>query len=424
MSISTHVYRKLFIVMFCSCSVMTGFAQPPVNYDEAKVGVYQLPPLLITNSKTKVRSSSDWNHTRRKEVLQLFKENMYGQFPGPDAEMHVVMQKIDSSAIDGLAISKQVRIYLSKGENGPYIDLLLYIPANATQPVPVFTSLNFQGNHNISMDENILISQHYLDFLKFKKADASPTRGAQERRWPVKALIEHGYGLATAYYGDLEQDHADGWKTGIRTSLAHQLHTKPADWSAIGAWAWGLSRILDYLQTDKNVAATKVIVMGHSRLGKTALWAGANDPRFAAVISNNSGEGGAALTRRNYGETLSIITKAFPHWFISKYQSYQDDINTLPMDQHMLLALAAPHPLYVASATNDKWADPYGEFLGAKNAEQVYALFNKKGLGTDQMPAPDMPVGNTIRYHIRTGDHDVLLFDWMQYIKFGDELVK
>lgn len=424
MPISTHVCLRFFMMILFSTSIMSGFAQHAVNYDESKVGVYQLPSPLITNNKERIQTSSGWNNSRRKEVLNLFKENMYGQFPGPAANINYVIQKIDSNAIEGLAISKQVRIYLTKGEKGPYIDLLLYIPANATQPVPVFTSLNFQGNHNISTDENILISQNYLDFLKFKKEKVSSARGIQERRWPVKTLLEHGYGLATAYYGDIEQDYPDGWKTGIRSNLASQLRLQPSQWSAIGAWAWGLSRILDYLQTDKAVAATKVIVMGHSRLGKTALWAAANDTRFAAVISNNSGEGGAALTRRNYGETVKIITNAFPYWFISKYKSYIDDINALPMDQHMLLALAAPRPLYVASATNDKWADPYGEFLGAKNAEQVYALFDKKGLGIDQMPAPDMSVGNTIRYHIRTGDHDMLLFDWMQYITFGDELVK
>lgn len=424
MSTFTHVSLRFFMAMLFSSSVMACFAQHAANYDESKVGAYQLPSPLIINSKEKAQTLSNWNNSRRGEVLQLFKDNMFGQFPGPTGSIHFVVQKIDSNAMEGLAISKQVRIYLSKGKKGPYIDLLLYVPANATHPVPVFTSLNFQGNHNISTDENILISQNYLDFLKFKKEKVPSARGIQERRWPVKTLIQHGYGLATAYYGDVEQDHSDGWKTGIRTSLAHQLRLKPSDWCAIGAWAWGLSRILDYLQTDKDVAATKVIVMGHSRLGKTALWAGANDTRFAAVISNNSGEGGAALTRRNYGETLKIITNAFPHWFISKYKRYADDVNALPMDQHMLLALAAPRPLYVASATNDKWADPYGEFLGAKNAEPVYMLFDKKGLGTDQMPAPDISIGNTIRYHIRTGDHDMLLFDWMQYIKLSDELVK
>jgi hypothetical protein len=424
MSTSTNIYLRCLMAICFSASVMPGFAQHSANYDESKVGTYTLPSPLITSNNKPVQTASDWNKHRRKEVLQLFKDNMYGQVPGPLSTIHFVMQHIDSNAVEGLAISKQVRIYFTKGDKGPYIDLLLYLPAHATKPVPVLTSLNFEGNHNISRDEHIILSQNYLDFLQFKKQKVVTTRGGQETRWPVKALIEHGYGLATAYYGDLEQDHAEGWQTGIRTTLASQFHLKPADWSAIGAWAWGLSRMLDYLQSDKDIDAKRVIVMGHSRLGKTALWAGANDTRFAAVISNNSGEGGAALSHRNYGENISIITTAFPHWFLAKYKNYIDNVNALPMDQHMLIALAAPRPVYVASATNDKWADPYGEFLGAKNAEPVYALFGKKGLGTDKMPAPDTSIGNTIRYHIRTGDHDMLLFDWMQYVKFADDLLK
>lgn len=424
MPTSTHVYLRFFMAMFLSSSAISGFAQKNPNYTESAVGSYQLPSPLINNQHKKVRTSSDWNGHRRNEVLQLFKENMYGQFPGPSADMHFVMQKIDSAAVGGLAISKQIRIYLTAGEKGPYIDLLLYVPANTTHPVPVFAGWNFKGNQSVSTDENILVSQSYLDFLKIKKDTLTPARGDQEKCWPIKTIIEHGYGVATAYYGDLEPDYPDGWQTGIRSTLAKSLQLKSSDWCAMGAWAWGLSRILDYLQTDKAVDAARVIVMGHSRLGKTTLWAAANDTRFAAVISNDSGEGGAALSHRNYGQNLKGMITSFPHWYISKYKDYADDVNALPIDQHMLLALAAPRPLYVASATNDRWADPYGEFLGAKNAEPVYALFGKKGLGTDEMPAPDTSVGNTIRYHIRTGDHDILLFDWMQYIKFADELVK
>lgn len=424
MPTSTHVYLRFFMAMLFSVGVRSAYAQRNPNYTESAVGAYTLPSPLMTNQHKKVKTTADWNGRRRTELLQLFKDNMYGQFPGPSTQLHFAVQKIDSNAIDGLAISKQVRIYLAAGEQGPYIDLLLYVPAHATQPVPVFAGFNFKGNQSVDTDQNIIISQNYLDLLQLKKENAAPVRGDQEKCWPVKTIIQHGYGLATAYYGDLERDDPDGWKTGIRTTLAGQLQLKDSDWCAMGAWAWGLSRILDYLQTDKAIDATKAIVIGHSRLGKIALWAVANDTRFAAVISNNSGEGGAALTRRNYGQTLKGMTTSFPHWYIPKYKEYADNVDALPIDQHMLLALAAPRPLYVASATNDRWSDPYGEFLGAKNAELVYTLWGKKGLGTDTMPAPDKSVGNTIRYHIRTGDHDILLFDWMQYLQFADELVK
>ena len=231
--------------------------------------------------------------------------------------------------------------------------------------------------------------------------------------------LDHGFGLATVYYGDLEPDHPDGWKSGIRTSLRDSLHIEPQEWSAIGAWAWGLSRLMDYLELDPAVNASQVALMGHSRLGKTALWAAAADQRFAIVISNESGEGGAALSRRDFGETILIINSYFPHWFVAKYKTFNGKANLLPVDQHMLLALIAPRPLYVASAMGDQWSDPKGEFLSSWQAGKVYALFGEKGLGVDSMPGINHPVGDFIRYHIRDGKHDVTPYDWNQYIQFS-----
>jgi hypothetical protein len=185
-----------------------------------------------------------------------------------------------------------------------------------------------------------------------------------------------------------------------------------------------MSRIMDYLQQDPSIDPKKVVLMGHSRLGKASLWAGASDPRFAIVISNESGEGGAALSKRAFGETVKQINDQFPHWFVAAFKKYNDNEKALPLDQHMLLALIAPRPLYVASAAGDLWADPKGEFLSAVNAGKVYALFGKKGLGTDTMPPVDHPVGNTVRYHIRSGGHAVTLYDWQQYMDFADMQLK
>jgi len=396
---------------------------PAANYDEAAVPPYTLPnPLRMPDGK-RVTTVAQWQQRQRPYLLHLFGENVYGVMPGRTSNLAYQVRSIDTAALQGKAIRKQVTIFFVKGDTSARMDVLLYLPKNQRKKVPAFIGLNFAGNHTINKDTGIFLSDRWIanekEYGTVNNKATEAARGLQAQRWPVETLLDSGFALATAYYGDLEPDYAEGWKTGIRGTLQNALHTKPEAWSAVGAWAWGLSRMMDYLETEPAINAAQVVVTGHSRLGKAALWAAANDTRFAMIVSNESGEGGAALSKRVYGETTERINTTFPHWFVAKYKTYNNHPERLPLDQHMLLALLAPRPLYVASAAGDQWADPHGEFLSLKAAEPVYTLFGKKGVGATEMPPVDHPVGATLRYHIRTGPHDMLPYDWEQYIRFA-----
>jgi hypothetical protein len=296
--------------------------------------------------------------------------------------------------------------------------------------VPLFLHLNFKGNQGEHPDPAIRMAAAWLPNDKrgevVDNRATAASRAQDSRHWPAEKLLGRGYGVATACYADVFPDRPDGRAASALASLGRPLEGDlPADEpGAIATWAWQLSRILDWLVTLPEVDATKVVVVGHSRNGKAAVWAGACDERFAMVVANESGCGGAALERRNYGETVAAITRRFPHWFCPAFAGYADRELDLPVDAHVTLAMTAPRPLYVASAVDDRWADPRGEFLAAVAAGPVWKLFGLEGLGTDALPAIDTPVGQTVGYHVRTGKHDLLEYDWLRFADFADRTLR
>ena len=372
-------------------------------YDEDKVPAYQLPDLLAG-----VKTKKEWENKRRPELVALFEGEMYGSVPGKPEGLHFLVRDNEPAALDGLATRRQVRVFFD-AEESMFEDLVLYLPNKRNGPAPAFLGVNFFGNHTIDTDPGIFLP----DSLRYRKDFTVDPRGSQQQRWPLKTILERGYAVATFCCEDVVPD-ADGY-AGIRS------YYDGYTWGALAAWGWGLSRALDYLETDADVDASRVAVFGHSRMGKAAVWAGARDTRFAMVVSNASGCGGAAISRRRYGETVRRINTHFPYWFTEGFHKYNDNEDQLPFDQHELLALIAPRPLYVESGSEDRWSDPRGEFLGLANATPVYRLYGYEGVTPSEWPAVEQPVTKgRVGYHIRNGRHEILEYDWLRYLDFAD----
>ncbi len=422
-----------FLAVLLMSSVTPAQDKFEPNYDESKIPDFDLPDPLITESGQAVADAEQWTGVRRPELLQLFERHVYGRGPAPcEITQRLVSTKED--AVGGKAIRREVDVFFGPSEDAPSMRLLIYTPKNATTASPAFLGLNFQGNHTVDDDPTISLNTNWVrdrEGTTKNHLSTEASRGVASSRWPVEMIIDRGYGLVTIYYGDIDPDFDDGFENGIHGAFQTETESIPQGerWGSIAAWAYGLSRALDYLQQDERIDGARVAVIGHSRLGKTSLWAGANDPRFKMVISNDSGCGGAALSRRAIGETVGRINTSFPHWFCDNYVKYNENENACPVDQHELLAMIAPRTVYVASATEDQWADPKGEFLSCVHADPVYRLLGTDGMGESEpptaVPAADSPItSGTIGYHLRTGKHDLTAYDWSQYLDFADRHVK
>jgi len=391
----------------------------PANYTEAEVGEYTLPDPLLCLDGQSVDDKDIWNTKRRAEIIGLFEQNQFGVSPeGPKNLRYEVFDE-GSTVFDGKARRKQVTIYFSDDSDEHKMDLLVYLPSKASKAVPMLLYISFRAN-SVAVDDPG-VKEGFIWNREGKKIPASEGRRFFK---PLNALaiLDKGIGFATVYYGDIEPDLKDGAQYGLRGLFAKKQNKKAGldDWGAIGAWSWGLSRALDYFEMDASVDAKRVAVMGVSRLGKTVLWAGALDKRFAMVIPVCSGESGAALSRRNYGETVAHIAHPtrYKYWFAPRYHQYSEDVNALPVDAHMLIGLIAPRPVLLITGNTDKWSDPYGEFLALVAAEPVYKLFGKTGLNTDTMPMAGKPVLNDIGFYMHNAGHGMDPTDWDVIVDF------
>ena len=390
----------------------------PVNYDESKVGTYTLPDPLVTSKGVRVRDAETWMRVRRPEILRMMESIQFGRAPGkPDK---VIVDRFDpgTPALGGKAIRRQTTLYFTDDRNGPKAELLSYVPADAKGPVPLLLQISFSPNANVVDDPGIKPGEMWS--RDKKRVPAPPPNPAS--RVDVLPFLASGIGFATLYYGDIEPDFKGGIPFGIRGHYLKPGQTQfaPDEWGAIAAWAWGLRRVMDHLETEPAIDAKRVALLGSSRLGKTVLWTGATDQRFAVILASVSGESGAALSRRNYGETVRLMTDStrYDYQFARAYQSYGDRVNELPFDGHMLVSLIAPRPLLLQTGDTDFWSDPKGEYLSAVAASPVWRLLGTEGLAVDHYPAAGEPVLSTLGYSMHAGRHGILPYDWPIFLSF------
>lgn len=416
----------LCLVMFLASAPAQQLNRPqdvagiPVNYDEEKVGTYTLPDLLLSSDGKRITNSKEWIKKRRPEILKLVEETQFGKMPLAPKNMRFDVFDKGTQVFNGKAIRKQVTIYFDRNDSEHKMTLLIYLPANAKIKSPLLLNISFVAANQTVEDSGIKVGEIWNREGKKIKADQKSPFG----KINVEQFINAGFGFATVYYGDIEPDFKDGIKFGIRGKRLKNGQNQPAndEWGAISAWAWGLSRAMDYFEKDKQIDAKRIAVQGASRLGKTVLWTGIHDQRFKMVIASISGEGGAALARRNYGETVAHITDPTRYYyqFAPNYHSYSNRLSELPIDAHFLVALMAPHPLLLQTGSTDYWSDPKGEFLSAIEATKVYKLFGETGVETMELPKPNDPslLLNKLGYFMHDGGHSVLSEDWKHFIEY------
>lgn len=372
------------------------------NYQESKVPAFRLPDPLVSQTGKPIVTADDWGQVRRQELMSLFRNEVYGQRPKLSYSMSFEQVEEQKDIWGGVATGRSMVAVVSIGDRQYKFPFVLFIPNGIQGQVPAVIHIN--NRYFIPLEKAIRENDPF---------------------WPAKIIVQRGYATASFHTSDVDPDQKDGYPNGIRAFFASGAPPTSRAWRSLSAWGWAASRVLDYLEKVPLIDASKAAVVGHSRGGKTSLWAACEDPRFAVAYSNNSGCGGAALSRRAFGETVARITSSFPHWFCEPFSKYAQRESELPVDQHEVMALIAPRSVYVASSDEDLWADPKGEYASLVAAAPVFELLGKKSITEPTMPALNTPrvVGNT-GYHIRSGGHGLGEADWNWFLDFTDALLK
>ena len=377
-----------------------------------------------------VNSTYLWENVRRNEIKDYYENYVFGKRPDFNPEVTYTTIAVDTFQVKGVSIQhKEIKAKFKYRGRKLTSYYSLFLPLDVPNPI-VFVGLNFFGNSTIDTLHTLTQSKHYVMKnvgVKTKGHHVTQdSRGTKAHRWPLDVIVGNGCGLITAHYADFDPDVMNGFIDGAHGLAQGRFHFRERnEWGSISAWSWGLSQLQSFLESNDNTKLSKTVVIGHSRLGKASLWAGALDQRFDMVVSNNSGCAGAAQFRTMRGEDIEKITNRFPYWFARNFQSFRGKDSLLLVDQEMLLSLIAPRPLYVASASKDSWADPEGEYLSFYKAQAVYHLYDSTLTIPYRYPAPNEAIqyGN-MAYHLRAGEHEILAWDWEHYVSFAKSILK
>lgn len=386
---------------------LVGDRMPDINLDE-------VPEILVSNEGERVLNSEDYS-ARKEEMMDYFYSEVYGVVPDIAYTVSFTLLDEDEHHFGGTAIRQQVKMTVKTEMGESDALLLLYMP-KSEEPVPVFAGLNFKGNTFLDDSESIMTSYGSL----IEPEDIEERRGERYSRWQIQSILENGYGFITACANDFSPDDKN-----LYDSRLIEIFDNGVEFKTVSAWAFGLSRIIDFIESHERLDESKIITVGHSRMGKVSLWTAAQDDRVALAISNGSGNTGAALSRGSVGENIKFINGQFPHWFLEQYKVYAGREEEMPFDQHMLLASIVPRKVYVASSTNDLWANPVGEYLSLLLASEAYSLFGlEDAMQVERFDEESYHHSEFFGYHIKDDRHRISEVDWNYFIKYADKYIK